>query len=163
MLTENAVINASPFILLCKTDLIDIVPGLFKKVLMPAAVAEEIVRGADPAAERLPELEENWLLRRMVETDRDVLVWNLVEGESEVLSLALTDPGHHTALIDDRAARNCAETLGLKTVGTVGLLIHAKKQGLLAGVADELDKLREEGLWLSEEIYTTALKLAGEL
>ena len=45
-------------------------------------------------------------------------VWNLGDGESEVLSFALAYP-QYKAMIDDRAARSCARTLGVQTLGTV--------------------------------------------
>lgn len=99
----------------------------------------------------------------MVEPIEDVLIWNLGEGETEVLSFAFANKTTHTALIDDRAARKCAETLGIKTLGTGGILILAKKRGLIENVLPELKKLQNAGLWISDEIVKVILKQAGEL
>ena len=82
-------------------------------------------------------------------------------GESEVLSLALADRSYF-AMIDDRAARNCARTLGIQTVGTGGALVLAKRRGLIPSVSIVLQQLVDAGLWLSDEIITLLKTQAGE-
>ena len=86
-----------------------------------------------------------------------MLVWNLGNGETEVLSFAFENKSKCRTLIDDRAARKCAETLNLKTLGTGGILILAKKRGLIENVAVELKKLQSAGLWISDEIVNAIL------
>ncbi len=63
----------------------------------------------------------------------------------------------------DRAARRCAETLNIKTLGTGGILVLAKRRGLIQNVSLELKKLTGAGLWLSDEIIDVILKQADEL
>jgi predicted nucleic acid-binding protein len=162
MPNENAVINASPFILLCKSGLAEMLPGLFAEIFMPEAVSDEIIRGDDAASQKLLDYRKNWLKICSVKTVEDVLVWNLGNGETEVLSFAFENKSKSTALIDDRAARKCAETLNLKTLGTGGILILAKNRGLIENVAVELKNLQSAGLWISNEIVNTILKQAGE-
>lgn len=152
MPNENAVINASPFILLCKSGLAEILPELFAEVYMPEAVSDEIFQGDDTASQKLSVYQKNWLKFCQVKTVEDVLVWNLGNGETEVLSFAFENKAQFTALIDDRAARKCAETLNIKTLGTGGILILAKKCGLIENVAVELKKLQSAGLWISNEV-----------
>jgi predicted nucleic acid-binding protein len=65
-------------------------------------------------------------------------------------------------MVDDRAARRCAKTLGIHTLGTGGMLILAKRRGLITSVGNRLNRLREAGLWLSDEMVTLLLKQAGE-
>lgn len=162
MPNENAVINASPFILLCKSGLAEMLPGLFTEVFIPEAVSDEIIRGDDTASQKLLDYRKNRLKICSVKIVEDVLVWNLGNGETEVLSFAFENKSKSTALIDDRAARKCAETLNLKTLGTGGILILAKKRGLIENVAVELKNLQSAGLWISDEIVNTILKRAGE-
>lgn len=90
------------------------------------------------------------------------MVWNLGGGETEVLSFAFENGSEYIALLDDRAARKCAETLGIKTLGTVGILILAKKRGLIEDISLELEKIKNAGLWLSDEIVNVALNLANK-
>src|SRR5262245_50235583 len=148
MSTRKAVIDASPFILLCKCDLIELLPKLFEEISMPKSVSLEIIQGRDMASERLYEFEETWLQRCLVPNKQEVLSWNLGEGETEVLSMAYANKEVLTALMDDRAARRCAETLGISTLGTGGLLILAKRNGLIQSVKSELERLETAGLYL---------------
>jgi predicted nucleic acid-binding protein len=78
-----------------------------------------------------------------------------------VLSYALAHPPLR-AVIDDMDARRCAQTLGIPIFGTGGLLVLAKRRGLLQCVAEGIAKLRGAGLWLSAELVEILLSQAGE-
>lgn len=145
MRIEKVVINASPFILLCKSGLAEFLPQLFAEVCMPERVSTEIIAGNDIAAEKLYEFEEKWCVRVLAKVSEEVLIWNLGDGETDVLSWALMSK-NYTALIDDRAARRCAETLNIKTLGTGGILVLAKERGLIKSVSPALQKLQNAGL-----------------
>ncbi len=127
MLIEKVVINASPFILLCKSGLVEILPELFSEIGMPKSVANEISHGDDIAAQRLYVFEKTGLIGCSEVLSDEVLAWNLGDGETEVLSVAYESKNTLIALVDDRAARRCAETLSIRTIGTGGVLILAKK------------------------------------
>jgi predicted nucleic acid-binding protein len=159
---EGAVANASPLILLFKSGLADLLPRLFVEVAVPDAVWEEVVAGGetDAAATLLPSV--SWVRRVTVPAIApEVVVWNLGDGESAVLSFALSRP-EYRAMVDDRAARNCARTLHIQTLGTGGLLLLAKRRGLIQSVTVELQKLRGAGLWLSDEVIAMLKEQAGE-
>lgn len=162
MRIEKVVINASPFILFCKSGLADILPELFSEIRMPEKVVTEIIAGGDIAAEKLFDYEEKWLIRCLPSVAQEVLVWNLGDGETDVLSFAYGNKERYTALIDDRAARRCAETLNIKTLGTGGILVLAKKRNLIGKVEPELEKLQNSGLWISEDVKRIILKQANE-
>lgn len=127
---------------------------------MPERVSIEIIEGNDKAAEKLYNYEKTWLIRCLAVVPEDVLVWNLGDGETDVLSVAFKE--NHTALIDDRAARKCAETLNIKTLGTGGILVLAKRRGLIDSVSEALENLRSVGLYISDEIIELLKKQAGE-
>lgn len=130
---------------------------------MPERVSIEIIEGSDIATNKLYDYEETWLSRHLVNVAEEVLVWNLGDGETDVLSLAFENKKNYTALIDDRAARKCAETLRIRTLGTGGILVLAKKRGLINSVGEALDKLKNVGLYISDEIVELLKKQAGEL
>ncbi len=163
MRIEKVVINASPFILLSKSSLIELLPQLFTEICMPEAVAEEIISGGDIATDKFYEYEDKQITICLANIAEEVLIWNLGDGETEVLSFALSNKPNFTALIDDRAARKCANTLGIKTLGTGGILILAKERGLIEEVAPMLKKLQDAGLWISDEVVEIILKQANEL
>lgn len=162
MLIEKVVINASPLILLCKSNLEELLPMLFTEIIIPKAVWDEVSRGADIASQKIYDYELTWLKRGLIQISEDVLVWNLGDGESEVLSWAFVNRDFR-AIVDDRAARRCAETLGIQTLGTGGILILAKKRGLIESVSEELRKLQDAGLWVSEEVIELLKQQANEI
>jgi predicted nucleic acid-binding protein len=159
---EKVVANASPLIILFKGGLGGLLPELFTEIAVPNGACEEIIAGgpSDPAATALAET--SWIHRLEInEVAPEVLIWNLGVGESEVLSFALADKSC-VAMVVDRAARNCARTLGIQTVGTGGALVLAKRRGLIPSVSIALQQLIDAGLWISDEIATLLRTQAGE-
>jgi predicted nucleic acid-binding protein len=157
------VANASPLIIFFKSGLDDLLPKLFSEIAVPNGVFEEIIAGgpADSAATTLPET--SWIHRVEISPiPPEILIWNLGVSESEVLSLALADKSY-VAMIHDRAARNCARTLGIQSLGTGGALVLAKRRGLIPSVSIALQRLLDAGLWLSDETITLLRKQAGEM
>jgi predicted nucleic acid-binding protein len=64
--------------------------------------------------------------------------------------------------LDDAEGKACALAFGLKPLGTGGLLVLAKRKGLLDSVGDVLEDMRAKGLWISEPVLHTILQQAGE-
>jgi predicted nucleic acid-binding protein len=66
------------------------------------------------------------------------------------------------AMVDDAAARRCARTLGISTLGTGGALVLAKRRRLIPSISPAIQALRDSGLWLSEEVVNLLKQQAGE-
>jgi hypothetical protein len=81
-------------------------------------------------------------------------------GESEVVVLA--QEHGVTAAIDERRARNLAAALGVAQTGTVGILLAAKRAGLIPALTPLLDLLAARGVHLSSRLYEEARRMAGE-
>jgi len=160
---EEWIFEASPLILLGKIGRLDIIERLNPNYAIPAAVAEEIFHGPenDPALMWLSSLENTHPVLEPVVARADLLAWDLGSGETEVLAHCLGQKGRK-AILDDRAARNCAEVYGVAITGTVGLLLRGKKAGLISLLKPELRRLVESGSLLSEAVVGEALRLAGE-
>lgn len=146
---ERVVINASPLITLFRSGLHPLLPQLFPEPLVPDAVWNEVVSQtyADPAARGLPAA--SWARRTPVTVEPQVQLWGLGAGETAVLSLTLSKPGY-IAVVDDRAARRCAHVLSIPLIGNAGVIVLAKRRGLLGSVEEALLRLQAAGLWLSE-------------
>ncbi len=87
----------------------------------------------------------------------------LGRGETDALRLALESPsGGLTLILDDWRARETAGKLGLKFTGTLGVLLEAKRAGLLAEVKPHLDRLDALGFRVAVETRLAVLRLAGE-
>jgi hypothetical protein len=66
-------------------------------------------------------------------------------------------------LLDERDARRAALKLGIKVLGTIGILTWAKKIGLLPSLQAELDSLQNEGKFrISVELYAKVLYEVNE-
>ena len=66
------------------------------------------------------------------------------------------------AILDDLAGRRCAEALNIPINGTLGLVLIAKRRGVIAASRPVLEKLRQSGMYLSEQMMNQALALVGE-
>lgn len=162
MTIERVVLNASPLIALFTSQQAELLPQLFTEIVIPDAVWKEItVAGkADLTSEQLPTIP--WVRRvEIAAVNPAIAAWDLGVGESEVLSFALETPGYR-AMVDDRAARQCARTLGISTLGTGGALVLAKKRGLIPTLSTAIQALRDAGLWLSDDLVVLLKQEAGE-
>jgi len=159
---ENVVVNASPLICLCSISHEWLLPSLFKQVLVPSAVHDEVTRSADkhslePALSRLERLT---IVPECVVAD-SIRNWDLGRGETQVLGCAYGKPDLCVAL-DDAAARRCAKTHSIPVIGTGGILIASKKRGLIRSVSACLFSLKTAGMWLYDAQFKMLLEIAGE-
>jgi predicted nucleic acid-binding protein len=157
------VVNASPLILLGKVARLELLACLASGVEIPAEVAAEIRAGPvdDPARLWLASGGRDFVVES-VPFDLRVVAWDLGSGETAVISRALSEPDA-MAVLDDRAARDCARIFGVKVTGTVGVLLQAKRAGLIPAVGPEIDALLRSGATLHDSVIRDALQLAEEL
>ncbi len=161
-MAEAAVVDASPLICLSRAGLLDLLRQAADTIMVPAAVAREILaRGAaDITASALKT--SPWL--RQVDDPAipaTILAWDLGNRESTVVAWALAHPGVR-AIIDDLHGRRCAESLGVPLRGTVGLVLRARRAGVIESARAALDRLRAGGMYLSGRIVAEVLKEVGE-
>ncbi len=61
-----------------------------------------------------------------------------------------------------KKARRVARQMGLKVIGTVGVILRAKQKGVIAAIRPVLIALGERGFRMAPALYGEALRLAGE-
>lgn len=125
-----AVSDTSPICYLVLIGEIELLPALFTQVVIPPAVATELSHpGAPGAVSRWWAAPPAWLrvagssgapLRRELQA--------LHSGEREAIALAQHLPAD-LLLVDDKAARAAAKSLGLPVMGLLGVLGIAAEQG----------------------------------
>ena len=98
-------------------------------------------------------------IRLLEKLGRNVFVPHAVVNE--VVAYALQCDGVRP-LLDDAEGKSCALAHGLKPLGTAGLLVLAKRSGLIQSVKPALGIIREKGLWISDAVVSTIVKSAGE-
>jgi predicted nucleic acid-binding protein len=159
---NRVVLNASPLICLFKSGLADLLPALFQEVLVPEAVLKEVMAEGKTDFARESIISQKWIRRLTdIPIDPRVTAWDLRQGESAVLSFALRDTDCW-AVMDDREARRCSMSLGCRFIGTLGIIVLAKKKGIINSVRDSLKKLRGAGFWLSDTLVEEICRRAGE-
>lgn len=158
MRIERVVINASPLITLFRADLHPLLPQLFPDLIVPDAVWSEVVNIThdDPATRGLPEV--TWANKLATPVSPDVMEWGLGAGETAVLSYAQHNRAY-TAIVDDREARRCASVLNIQLIGTAGVIVLARRRGLIDSTEFALRQLQGAGLWMSEQLI---MKLATD-
>jgi predicted nucleic acid-binding protein len=157
-----AVADSGPLIFLARIDLLNLLPELFSEVLIPPEVRDEvIVRGRNhPGAYAVSQAK--WLTVQAPDPQLVKSLSILVDaGEAEAIALAQTTEDC-TVLLDDLRARKVAQRLDIKQIGTVGLLLRAKKRGLLESIKPHLDALMGTGIYIRKELVEAVLKEAGE-
>jgi predicted nucleic acid-binding protein len=150
------VVNASPLIALAKIGRLDLLLTGGRTVIVPEAVVCEILDGPgdDPARQALS---AGWgPLRAQVVPAPDILEWGLGAGETAVLTLAREKA--LTAVVDDRSARRAASALGVRVLGTLGVVLRARLNGHIPSSVEILLELKRAGLRLGGDILREALR-----
>jgi predicted nucleic acid-binding protein len=86
----------------------------------------------------------------------------LHQGEREALSLA-AELGADAVLMDERAGRAVASSLGIPSIGVLGILVQAKTLGLLPVIKPLLDQLHHQArFWIAPALMQQVLNSVGE-
>jgi len=156
--------NSTVLIYLAKIGKLNILKKLFKKILIPAEVFNEVViRGKEHQhfdaviVER--SVEEGWIEVKDITANEELEGFGIDPGEAQAISLArsLGVP----VLLDQTHARIAARALGLKPRGTIFVLAAALKKKLLTyeEYLDSLEGLVKAGFRMSEEVYLEAVRM----
>jgi predicted nucleic acid-binding protein len=158
------VFNASPVIVLAKAGLLDCFTLLGDPSLLPQEVADEISAvddPLDPARLYLGRRSPSLRVEGPIPISPLLAAWDLGKGESSVISLTLNQAGA-VAVLDDLQARRCALAHGIQMTGTLGLVLLAKKRGIIPEVREALHLITAAGLYISPGILEEILVRAGE-
>lgn len=153
--------DTSPLQYLFQVDLLHLLQDLFESVLVPDAVRDELQVGRSLGYD-VPDLAVlPWIFGRPALEPSVANQFDLGAGERAVLALAL-ELGEALVVLDDAAARAAAKQLGLTTTGTLGILLLAKEQHLIAAVVPVITKLEARGFRVTEPVRRRITELAGE-
>lgn len=155
------IINNSPLSSLWNIGQLNLVHQLYGDVLIPYAVFEEFV--AISQSQRLQTISTSaWLqVVHLANPLHAISYSNLDQGEAEVLALAV-ERSARLIIMDELKGRRQAKRLGLPLTGTLGILISAKRIGLIPTVQPLLSELQANGLYLSESLVARVLKQVQE-
>jgi predicted nucleic acid-binding protein len=154
--------DATPLIALAKIGQLRLLQELFGGILIPRMVYDEVVTNSSgrPGADEI-RLAEWITIRSPADQNRVAYLRDdLDAGEAEALVLA-DELNADWILLDETKARLAAEFLGLHFIGTVGVLLLAKRMGKLNAIRPLLEQLRAEKFHISEKMVRAVLDQGG--
>lgn len=152
MANDLIISDTSSLILLDKIGEIDLLRQSFDKVYATPIVAREF-------GSLLPD----WItIQKATDAIREAKLNALMDpGEASVLALATEIPDCYV-LIDDNKARRYAQAVGQKYIGTLGLILRAKRQGIVPLVRPILEKVMQTDFRATDSLYDFIRHEAGE-
>ena len=160
---ETTIADSGPLIALSRIGRLYLLPRLFQKILIPPEVWNEVTvqGGALPGASEIKSAP--WI---EIQAPGPLLVTPLSilvdPGEAEAIALAQENPDS-ILLLDDSQARKVARRLKLQITGTIGLLLRAKRKGLIEHVRPCFEDLQKNGIHIRQKLIEAALTAAGEI
>ena len=159
--------DATPIILLGKIGLISLLTTAGDSLIIPQPVADEINAGPEDLGRlALATIAQRTNTRFSEPQSRSVIdIFGLDSGEAAVLTTALdeTAQGYSVVVVmDETKGRTAARALGIETIGTVGLLIRAKREGVIKALVPCLHDLHAVGAWLSDDFCEKAAQSVDE-
>lgn len=129
---------------------INLLRNLYQEITIPPAVRDELLAFT---AVRPTDM----MLLKLLGVSLD-------GGEAEAIALAVERKAD-LLIVDEQAARKAAQQRGLRIIGLLGILLEAKREGLIANVQEVINELvLKAGFWvnpvLKQEVLT---KRANEL
>lgn len=141
-----------------------IVFKVFGKIIIPQTVANEcLVEMTRPGAASIAKAIEASKIQvhpSIEFQNRDEMRMILDEGEADAIALAhsLNLP----LIIDEKLGRNIAKEMGIKIIGTLGILLLAKQKKMVKQIKPILMQLKNGHYFLSDRLIRDALRRAGE-
>jgi len=140
----TTVSNASPLINLARIGKLGLLRQLYCELTIPEAIWQEVVVDGQgqPGADEIRTAP--WIKTQPVSNRQLVqaLKQELDAGEAEAIALAL-ETGAELLLMDEHLGRETAFHLGLRCTGLIGVLVEAKRKGLISEIRPQLDVLRD--------------------
>lgn len=152
--------NTTPLIALSAINQLELLPRFFDQVHVTKEVIAECAVGGNifvPDLFGLP-----WIVP--VTAKRSVAPHILLEldlGEKATI-LAAQEYQADLVLIDEKLGRNVAEYLGLRVTGTLGVLLKAKREGLISSFVQAVNSMRQRGVFFQPKLIERLAQTVGE-
>ena len=158
-MNKQIVTNTSPLIALSHMQAFEIVFQLPFEFICPEEVAQEISNGINKG--HPVSLPSGVSVQKISQQISPLALAALDSGEAAVIQLAL-EQNIETVCIDEIKGRRAALSVGLKVVGSLGLLGRAKTQGLITEIRPFIEKAIHAGIFYDEELINSFLSSFSE-
>lgn len=159
--------DSSPLIYLTRLGRLSLLRELHDSVFVPQAVWDEVAVGGEglPECAGLREaVAAGWVRVKLPREKPSALGEGAKDlGRADVEAILLARELGAVLLTDDAEVRELAERVAVKVSGTVGLLVRAKREGMLDYLTPVLNQLRTQtNFRMSQKLYQGALRDGGE-
>ncbi len=160
---SRIVINTGPILaLVAALGDLAILKNLYKEVHVPIEVSREILAGGTSGIGVQQFIGASWLIKWEVEQVLPSFLANTLDrGEASVIQLALSE-SIRTVCIDEVVGRRVTRLNGLLLTGSVGIILRAKREGLVHSVSDAVRQMRRNGIWLSDRVVSFTIRQSDE-
>lgn len=160
-MNKLVIADAGPLIAFARLHQIGLLPQIFGRVLVTEIVFAECAGRSDfPEGALIREAIIRKQLELCASPDFSAYTQKIDAGEASAIAVAI-DYGCGV-LMDDKTGRRMAANAAVPVIGTVGVLVMAKRKGLVPLVKPLLERLATSGYFLGEEIIVAALAASGE-
>ena len=153
------VADASALIALSVCDGLALLDALFGDVVVPEAVYREVAVAGKPESVRLQSYLQGKV--RSVNMQNFVYLDAFADAGETAAMLLYKEIAADYLLVDDKRGRKVAKINQIKTIGSLGVLLQAKRAGLIPAVAPMLNLIERSAVFLNKELLNTVLELAG--
>ncbi len=154
------VADASALVALAVCDSLSLLDALFGAVLVSEEVFDEVVIDCKPRSERLRSYLQDKV--RCVNMRHFVFLDVFADTGETAAMLLYKELNADYLLIDDKRGRKVAKINQIVTVGSMGVLLQAKRAGLIPAVAPLLAQIAASPVFMSPALIQTVVELAGE-
>lgn len=155
--------DASPLIGLSLVGGLGWLESLFGEVCITNKVVNELLpKGNKPGKSEITTALAKGTLLVVEDIWTEPIFPMLDEGEASTLRAALNQEKRCLVLIDETAGRAIASELGLMVTGVVGIIIAARRRGLIASAKHVFEDLLKHNFRLTDTLVNTALKSLSE-
>lgn len=160
---RKVVVNTTPLIALSHVGQLDILKKLYGEIIIPKAVYRELSVKTESTCKKAVDRSLEWIRVENIKNQMAKTMYKtqLHDGEVEVMILS-KEIAADVVIIDDSNAKKHAKYLGLPVTGTLGVLIKAKREGLINELKPILYQMTENGIYISQSLIELCLKQVGE-
>jgi predicted nucleic acid-binding protein len=156
------VADTGPIIAFARIGRLDLLRQVVGELIIPHAVYEELTgRGQErPGAAEV--IRGEWIRRRIVGDQVRVAQLPPVLHAGEREAIILAEELLAQLLIDEQRGRNMATARGVTVLGSLRILIEAKRRGLIDRAQPLFDAMLAAGYWIDEELLPPFFQEIGE-
>lgn len=157
------VADTGPLVVLAKIDHLHLLVQRYKTIQIPKTVlleATALAHRTDTALINTFVLAHVEVVTDITPTNDNYLDFGLDAGETQAILLA--KQSNCPVLMDEKRGRAVAKREAINVLGTVGLLLASKQEGLIPEISSLLEKMLEHQYRLAPELVERVKVMAGE-